>query len=72
MLFFLVICANLTAPSNGMINCSMVVPAAGVTCRYTCNTGYELSGSDVGMKGHGMVLLLLHVTKVIYKMLYTL
>ena len=36
-------------PDNGMINCSMRddrVPSYEDTCSFTCNTGYELTGSD--------------------------
>ncbi|XP_065904304.1 receptor-type tyrosine-protein phosphatase delta-like isoform X2 [Dysidea avara] len=43
-------CNNLTTPSNGVItSCSSVsigVGYEGDTCSYTCNTGYELTGSD--------------------------
>jgi len=45
----LVTCANLAAPANGMISCSLGVngvPTDGDTCTFTCNTGYELIGSD--------------------------
>ena len=39
----------LTNPHNGMINCSLgddgVYPYE-ATCSFTCNTGYELTGSD--------------------------
>ena len=34
---------------NGMINCSLGddgVPSYEDTCSFTCNTGYELTGSD--------------------------
>ena len=36
-------------PSNGMINCSLEddeVPSYEDTCSFTCDTGYELTGSD--------------------------
>ena len=42
-------CSSLTDPSNGTINCSLGddgVPSYEDTCSYTCNTGYELTGSD--------------------------
>ena len=45
----LVYCPNLTQPDNGMINCSLGddgVPSYDNTCSFTCNTGYELTGSD--------------------------
>ena len=36
-------------PDNGMITCSLGdngVPSYEDTCSFTCNTGYELTGSD--------------------------
>ena len=39
----------LADPSNGVISCSLGddgVPSYEDTCSYTCNTGYELTGSD--------------------------
>ena len=43
-------CDNLTTPSNGVIaSCSsgsIGVGYDGDTCSFTCNTGYELTGSD--------------------------
>ena len=42
-------CSSLTDPSNGMINCSLGddgVPSYEDTCSYTCDTGYELTGSN--------------------------
>ena len=43
-------CNNLTTPSNGEItSCSsgsIGVGYEGDTCSFTCNTGYELTGSD--------------------------
>ena len=45
----LVLCPSLTDPSNGVINCSLGddgVPSYEDTCSFTCNTGYELTGSD--------------------------
>ena len=42
-------CPSLTDPNNGMITCSLGddrVPSYEDTCSFTCNTGYELTGSD--------------------------
>ena len=43
-------CDNLSTPSNGEItSCSsgrVGVGYEGDTCNFTCNTGYELTGSD--------------------------
>ena len=42
-------CESLTNPDNGMINCSLgddEVPSYEDTCSFTCNNGYELTGSD--------------------------
>ena len=42
-------CAPWTDPSNGMVNCSQEddgVPFYEDICSFTCNTGYELTGSD--------------------------
>ena len=47
--YFLVICPGLTDPNNGTITCSPGdngVPSYEDTCSFTCNTGYELTGSD--------------------------
>ena len=47
--YFSVVCSPLTNPNNGMINCSLgddEVPSYEDTCSFTCNTGYELTGSD--------------------------
>ena len=47
--FSLVLCLSLTNPNNGMINCSLGnngAPSYEDTCSFTCNTGYELTGSD--------------------------
>ena len=44
-------CSSLNNPDNGMINCSLGddgVPSYEDTCSFTCNTGYELTGSDTG------------------------
>ena len=49
MYFLLLACPSLNDPSNGMISCSLEgdgVPSTGDTCTYTCNTGYELTGSS--------------------------
>ena len=45
----LVTCPSLSDPSNGMISCSLGddgVPFYEDTCSFTCDTGYELTGSD--------------------------
>ena len=42
-------CASLDEPNNGIINCSLGddgVPSYEDTCSFTCNIGYELTGSD--------------------------
>ena len=42
-------CSSLTKPNNGMISCSLgddETPFYEDTCSFTCNTGYELTGSD--------------------------
>ena len=42
-------CPSLTNPSNGMMACLLGVdgtPSYEDTCSFTCNTGYELTGSD--------------------------
>ena len=42
-------CSSLSDPSNGMMDCSLgddAVPSYEDTCSFTCNTGYELTGSD--------------------------
>ena len=47
--YFSVPCPPLTGPNNGMITCSLGddgVPSYEDTCSFTCNTGYELTGSD--------------------------
>ena len=44
-----VICDTLNNPNNGVINCSVGddgVHVYNVTCSFTCNTGYKLTGSD--------------------------
>ena len=46
-----IICDNLSTPANGEItSCSsgrVGVGYEGDTCSFTCNTGYELTGSDI-------------------------
>ena len=42
-------CDDLATPANGMMSCSsgrVGVGYKGDTCSFTCNTGYELTGSD--------------------------
>ena len=42
-------CSSLRNPTNGMINCSLGVDGVTSyedTCSFTCNTGYELTGSN--------------------------
>ena len=42
-------CSQLTNPNNGMISCSLGddgVHSYEDICSFTCNTGYELTGSD--------------------------
>jgi len=44
-----VLCSSLTNPSNGKMRCMLGfdrVPTYKDTCSFTCNTGYELTGSD--------------------------
>ena len=41
-------CSSLNNPNNGMINCPLEndgIPSYEDTCSFTCNTGYELTGS---------------------------
>ena len=48
-MYFLVSCPLLDSPSNGMVSCSLgddEVPSYEDTCNFTCDTGYELTGSD--------------------------
>ena len=45
----IVSCSSLIAPNNGTISCSLGddgTPSYEDTCSFTCNTGYELTGSD--------------------------
>ena len=47
--YTIVSCPSFTQLNNGMINCSLRddgVPSYEDTCSFTCNTGYELTGSD--------------------------
>ena len=42
-------CPSLNDPDNGMMSCSLgddVIPSYEDICSFTCNTGYELTGSD--------------------------
>ena len=46
---FLVSCPSLPNPDNGIVTCSQGdngVPTYEDTCDFTCNSGYELTGSD--------------------------
>ena len=46
---YTVSCPLLVGPKSGTINCSLgddVVMSYEDTCSFTCNTGYELTGSD--------------------------
>ena len=48
-IIFIVSCSSLNNPNNGMINCSLgddEDPSYEDTCSFTCNTGYELTGSS--------------------------
>ena len=47
---FLVQCSSLNNPNNGTISCSLGddgVISYEDTCNFTCNIGYELTGSDI-------------------------
>ena len=47
--FLLVTCPLLTAPINGMTDCSLGgdgIPNSGDVCSFTCNIGYEVTGSN--------------------------
>ena len=49
ILFIDIRCDNLSVPVNGMMSCSsgrVGVGYEGDTCNFTCNTIYELTGSD--------------------------
>ena len=44
----MLVCPLLTAPTNGMISCSLGsdgVADPGENCTFICNTGYELNGN---------------------------
>ena len=46
---YVVRCVELEAPVNGMMSCSLIntpIFSYEDTCSFTCNTGYELTGSD--------------------------
>ena len=46
---YVVPCPSLADPNNGVITCSLGddgIPSYEDTCSFTCNTGYELTGSD--------------------------
>ena len=47
--YLIVSCSSLTDPNNGIISCSLGddgVPSYEDTCSFTCNTDYDLTGSD--------------------------
>ena len=45
--FVIVTCSSLTPPTNGSISCSDNGDFSYEdTCNFTCNTGYELTGSE--------------------------
>ena len=49
MCFIIVSCPSLSEPNNGMINCSLGDDGVSFyedSCSFTCNTGYELFGSE--------------------------
>ena len=49
MVILLVSCTLLTDPNNGTITCSLGddnITSYEETCSFTCNTGYELTGSS--------------------------
>ena len=48
-MLYTVNCSQLMNPSNGMMSCSLLYSSLTLyedTCSFTCNTGYELTGSD--------------------------
>ena len=50
LLLSIVICPSLTDLSDGTVTCSLGndgVPSYEDTCSFTCNTGYELTGSNI-------------------------
>ena len=47
--FFIVTCPSFVHPTNGVVNCSLGddrVLSYKDTCNFTCDIGYELTGSD--------------------------
>ena len=49
LILLIVFCSSLANPNNGMISCSLGddgVYSYEDICNFTCNTGYELTGSD--------------------------
>ena len=49
MLFAYIVCPSFADPNNGKLNCTLGddgVPSYEDTCSFTCNAGYELTGSD--------------------------
>ena len=49
LLYLAAVCPLLIDPSNGVMACSLGddgAPSYEDTCNFTCNTGYELAGSD--------------------------
>jgi len=54
ILFFAVACSPLTDLKNGVMTCSLEddgVPSYKDTCSFTCNIGYEITGSDTRICG---------------------
>jgi len=46
---FAATCSSFADPNNGVMTCSLGddgIPSYEDTCSFTCNTGYELTGSD--------------------------
>ena len=49
MYMYLVSCPVINEILDGTVDCefeSNITPSVGDTCNFTCNTGYELTGSD--------------------------
>jgi len=49
LLFYVVTCPSFIDPNNGVITCLLgddETPTNEDTCSFTCNTGYELTGSN--------------------------
>jgi len=42
----IVTCPVLTAPDNGQISCSPGIDSLGDTCTFTCDDGFEISGTE--------------------------